>query len=963
MAKVKSTDIIQDDVFENFIKSATDAANSVGVLEDRLKSMQKDFSDFGKKASKELKKIDLDEGSIENFEKLEKLERRLTEATSELAVEEAKLKVQIQEANKANKEKAKEELKLNSIYQKQSKELNDLRKRYKNMRLEAGKSTKETEDLRKEIEKLDKSLKDVDAEVGQFQRNVGNYPKASEKAKTAFIGLAGLLSGIMVSAFGKSRQASRELQIALERISNIAKIVFSELVSLFTDQIIPSLSNVALSFEETKLEITEFLGETAEGQKRLKEIAEEMQENTKKQDAYNFSLQRLLDVYDKTDSSIVQRLENEDRLIDRTAMLNDQIQKLQITEKVLENNIGNSNFSMQQRETQIQALIKVQDEIINKEKELAQATFDNVAQKVQEELLREGEISNIKELTKEEIKRLDFLKDKQKADALEIETLNQLTAATTRLNEVEGQSRLQDAEALKELLDNRRDLFEQELDFTLDIGDRQKAVNERIIASDQIGVKEKFKVLAETEGLLDRSYQEQLRLTESFIKESAALRGLSPEQRKALDEFDLDRIVNLKDEKQIREELINIGIADEITQNRIREVIIERKAAIQDVKDLEEEVLAQAKEERIAREDALIELENKRKEIAVSNAEFFTDQRIEDFEEEEKFSQMKLDEAKKSLEIQKDLQKELIRQQKSFEMLRAEDSNDVIRLEEEEKQALLEIDRQYYDALEELDDKALEKQKANAQELRNELFKLANDVLDNYSDSLDERIDRTTQSYDDELESRKESIERQEELASQGLDNNYEEQKAALARTELERKEYLRRAQRAQEAAKLAEVFLSSYEARLNSLQEGEDPSTAFPKALQDTFLARGISQGLVNLAGFSDGGYTGDGGKYDEAGIVHKGEFVIDKETTQAMGLRGADMSDFNDIMSLNFRRKSDVNGAIYGGEVVELLKEIKDQPKYLGSDATTTGEMIQYWLEKGNRKIVKNKVRPRLG
>jgi hypothetical protein len=32
---------------------------------------------------------------------------------------------------------------------------------------------------------------------------------------------------------------------------------------------------------------------------------------------------------------------------------------------------------------------------------------------------------------------------------------------------------------------------------------------------------------------------------------------------------------------------------------------------------------------------------------------------------------------------------------------------------------------------------------------------------------------------------------------------------------------------------------------------------------------------------GFADGGYTGDGGKYDEAGIVHKGEFVTTKEKT----------------------------------------------------------------------------------
>ena len=40
-------------------------------------------------------------------------------------------------------------------------------------------------------------------------------------------------------------------------------------------------------------------------------------------------------------------------------------------------------------------------------------------------------------------------------------------------------------------------------------------------------------------------------------------------------------------------------------------------------------------------------------------------------------------------------------------------------------------------------------------------------------------------------------------------------------------------------------------------------------------------------MSGFSSGGYTGDGGKYDPAGIVHKGEFVFTKEATQRIGAK----------------------------------------------------------------------------
>ena len=37
-----------------------------------------------------------------------------------------------------------------------------------------------------------------------------------------------------------------------------------------------------------------------------------------------------------------------------------------------------------------------------------------------------------------------------------------------------------------------------------------------------------------------------------------------------------------------------------------------------------------------------------------------------------------------------------------------------------------------------------------------------------------------------------------------------------------------------------------------------------------------------ASISGFAEGGYTGDGGKYTPAGIVHRGEFVINKENTR---------------------------------------------------------------------------------
>jgi lambda family phage tail tape measure protein len=41
---------------------------------------------------------------------------------------------------------------------------------------------------------------------------------------------------------------------------------------------------------------------------------------------------------------------------------------------------------------------------------------------------------------------------------------------------------------------------------------------------------------------------------------------------------------------------------------------------------------------------------------------------------------------------------------------------------------------------------------------------------------------------------------------------------------------------------------------------------------------------------GFAEGGYTGPGGKYEPAGIVHKGEYVLPQEVVRALGVQRLD-------------------------------------------------------------------------
>ena len=42
----------------------------------------------------------------------------------------------------------------------------------------------------------------------------------------------------------------------------------------------------------------------------------------------------------------------------------------------------------------------------------------------------------------------------------------------------------------------------------------------------------------------------------------------------------------------------------------------------------------------------------------------------------------------------------------------------------------------------------------------------------------------------------------------------------------------------------------------------------------------------MIYTSTFSDGGFTGEGGKYDPAGIVHAGEFVLRREVVSQPGM-----------------------------------------------------------------------------
>lgn len=265
-----------------------------------------------------------------------------------------------------------------------------------------------------------------------------------------------------------------------------------------------------------------------------------------------------------------------------------------------------------------------------------------------------------------------------------------------------------------------------------------------------------------------------------------------------------------------------------------------------------------------------------------------------------------------------------------------------------------------------LADKEAAEKKAAEEELQ-----FAKDITSQFGNELNERLKLRQDALKDEGKDIEKSLSVQENLAAKGLENTLAFEQEQLAKNTLKQIENEKKAANVKEAIRLGELFLTLKEAEAKS-KEGVEGSTA--RALAGVAESKAITSALKAAAerftpdnGFSEGGYTGDGGKYDAAGIVHKGEFVIDKETTQSLGLRGADMNDFGGIMSMHEMNKSDRVTQDKDGNfnIIKAIKSLEETNKNRPFQTVNIDELgnIIETVNKGSIKtITKLKARPRL-
>ena len=211
--RIENKDLFAGDLFAKTIEDVKGLISELDSLDKKIVQVaQNQKKILSQSDNTTLKGVQQTKAAIDSLNKAEKtsetirknklaLEQKLKVAVSDNVQQNEELKVLLSEQNKINKQLAREKLNLVSAYDKESKRLNDLRKKYKDLALTEGESSKKARELLKEITALDTKLKGVDASVGQYQRNVGNYGAAWGKVGNILkqgLGILGITSAVAI---------------------------------------------------------------------------------------------------------------------------------------------------------------------------------------------------------------------------------------------------------------------------------------------------------------------------------------------------------------------------------------------------------------------------------------------------------------------------------------------------------------------------------------------------------------------------------------------------------------------------------------------------------------------------------------------------------------------------------------------------------------------------------------------
>ena len=189
--------------------------------------------------------------------------------------------------------------------------------------------------------------------------------------------------------------------------------------------------------------------------------------------------------------------------------------------------------------------------------------------------------------------------------------------------------------------------------------------------------------------------------------------------------------------------------------------------------------------------------------------------------------------------------------------------------------------KKYSDARKKLNGEEVDSETDAAEKRKKEIEDAQKQLIDATKEAAKQFIDAQIQQTDALIEQQQRRVDAAREIAENGNAELLQLEQKRLDDLTKQRQKYVE----AQQALTLIEIAANSALAVAKAAAAGNGIATALTVAAAVIALASGFAQARAQAqaaASFAVGGYTGDGSKYQPAGIVHKGEFVITKEKTQ---------------------------------------------------------------------------------
>jgi hypothetical protein len=190
--------------------------------------------------------------------------------------------------------------------------------------------------------------------------------------------------------------------------------------------------------------------------------------------------------------------------------------------------------------------------------------------------------------------------------------LDEQADAEVALTEARSQSAIAQQKILIEQRKIERDIFEQNLDIFLDIGASYREERESLISDESLSLEKRRKLLEENAALTKINFQD-------IIKEYE-LYGVTAEQ--------VNEVINASDAKQTNERLKALKL-NEIANNRLREIIIDKRKTDLDYADLQKDLDKEEIERKEKAVNKIGQLEQKQVLNSIDNAEDLRDKLIE----------------------------------------------------------------------------------------------------------------------------------------------------------------------------------------------------------------------------------------------------------------------------------------------------------------------------------------------